>query len=117
MKPLPNINLQDPLHRAFAHLIEVYEALLPSGHATRVRQMLARGKTVEKILSDWAFKTTTQGLDTLNEYGERTGEHLVIEFADRFPTDVVLAARRKLDGSIAGKRLIRKRPRRGRGSY
>lgn len=79
--------------------------------------MLARGKTVEQILTDWAFKTMTDGRDILNEHGERTGEHLVVEFADRFPALTVDAARRKIADRIPGNKPIPKRARRGRGSY
>ena len=91
MKRLPNVNMADPLHADFARTIEVYEQILSAQHnrpifAARVRQMLAKGKTVEAILEKWATQHTSSGLELLLEHGmpDLTGEALVMKYPDRF---------------------------------
>ena len=119
---LSNVDMENPLHRRFMQTLERYEQLLTekNGRATkasRTRQMLSR-KSIEQILSDWALSPATSGFDTLVSGGtpEDTGEAMILDFVDRFPPNVVYAARAKVKGRLEGTKPKLK-PRRGRGSY
>jgi hypothetical protein len=93
----------DPLVRDFFETLAAYEQLLTekngrSQPAHRTRQKISN-KGVHQSLIEWTRgKTETEGFKLLVEAGlpEFTGEYLVVRYAERFPEDVVNAARERL---------------------
>ena len=94
----------DPLVAAFYSSLAVYELTLPRGRANYVRRKLGKlgggAAAVEQILIDWCDdKGLSTGYHHLVDKGlkEQVGEYIVgISFPNRFPVEVVRAARKKL---------------------
>jgi hypothetical protein len=94
----------DPLVTAFFSTLAVYEQTLPKGRANYVRRKLTKlgggAKAVEQILADWCLdQGMSTGFQHLVDKGlkDQVGEYIVgINFPDRFPPEVVRAARQKL---------------------
>lgn len=94
----------DPLEASFYSSLAVYEQTLAKGRANLVRRKLKKLggglAAVEQILIDWCLvKTMSSGFQRLIENGlkDQVGEYIVgINFPERFPAEVVSAARAKL---------------------
>lgn len=94
----------DPLVAAFYSTLAVYEQTLPRGRANYLRRKLSNlgggVDAVEQILRDWCTdKGLSSGFHHLLERGlkEHVGEYIVgVRFPERFPVEVVTAAREKL---------------------
>lgn len=93
----------DPLVRDFYATLTAYEQLLTEKNgkttsASRTRQKL-KNKGVEQSLIDWAMKTDeTPGFNLLVKAGlyQFTGEYVVLQHSDRFPTEVIERAKARL---------------------
>lgn len=91
------------LELRFDQIIEAYEAMLTEKNkrttkASRTR-MKVKSKGIEKTIIDWAKSATpAEGFTSLIKDGrpELTAEYLVVELQDRFSTEVVEAASRRL---------------------
>lgn len=84
--------------------LAAYEEILLEKHGKAVKanytKRKIRDKGVIKTLTDWALDTkVTPGFEALVSQGleEFTGEKIVIDFADEFPSEVVEAARAKFN--------------------
>jgi hypothetical protein len=94
----------DPLIAAFYSSLAIYECTLPKGRANYVRRKLSKlgggVEAVKHILIDWCTdKRMSTGFHHLVGKGLKAhvGEYMVgITFPERFPADVVEAARDKL---------------------
>jgi len=80
---------------AFEHLLS--EERGKTTRLSRTRQKVDRVGVMD-TLTDWAYGKQTEGFDMLVERGmpELTGEAVVVRHADRFPDEVVAAARARL---------------------
>jgi hypothetical protein len=93
----------DPLIGRFHETLAAYEQLLTEKNqkntpAHRTRQKIAN-KGVHQSLIEWTQgKAETNGFKLLVDSGlpEHTAEYLVVEFANRFPSEVVELARGRL---------------------
>lgn len=98
-----NDDPSDPLVRDFFETLAAYEQLLTEKNgrsqlAHRTRQKISN-KGVYQSLIEWTRgKAETEGFKLLVQAGlpEFTGEYLVVRYAERFPEDVVNAARERL---------------------
>lgn len=94
----------DPLIREFWETLAAYEQHLTEKNgrttrATRTRQKITN-KGVYRSLVEWTLgKIETNGFTLFVDKGlpEYTGEYLVVKYGDRFPSDVVDLARRRLE--------------------
>lgn len=84
--------------------LAAYEEILLEKHGKAVKanytKRKIRDKGVIKTLTDWALDTkVTPGFEALVSQGleDFTGEKIVIDFSDEFPSEVVEAARAKFD--------------------
>jgi len=93
----------DPLVRDFHETLAAYEQILTEKNgkttlASRTRQKIAN-KGVHQSLLEWTRgKVETNGFRLLVEAGlpEYAGEYLVARYAERFPSDVVELAHKRL---------------------
>ncbi len=98
-----NDDPNDPLTRSFYETLAAYEQLLTDKNdrktlASRTRQKIAN-KGVHQSLIEWTRgKVETNGFKLLVDAGlpEFTAEYLVVQYADRFPTNIVAMARDRL---------------------
>lgn len=102
LSELEGMQFDDPMERAFHDVLNAYEQLLTEKNgrttsASRTRQKL-KNKGVRQCLIDWTMGQPTDGFRLLVDKGlvELTAEYLVIRFAERFPSDAVEAARKRL---------------------
>ena len=106
IRPSPSIdglyqNLEE-IQGLRSDVLNAYEELLTEKNgrttkASRTRQKL-KNKGVEQCLIDWSVGEATDGFRLLIERGipELTAEYLVVKHDDRFPEEVVQAARNRL---------------------
>lgn len=97
-------NVGDPLEKRLWQMVAAYEEILFQKHGKAQQASYTRRKIKNKgviaTLTDWAKSPKlTPGFEALvaNGLAEFTGEYVVIQFADRFPSEVVDAARAKLN--------------------
>jgi hypothetical protein len=94
----------DPVERRLWQAVAAYEEILRDKHgrhqpAAYTRRKIA-SKGVIQTLIDWALDpNVTPGFEALvaADAARYTGEYVVVEFADRFPSDAVAEARKKLE--------------------
>jgi hypothetical protein len=93
----------DPVVRAFWLAIAAVEEVLRQKHGRAVKAAYTRRKVANvgevACLIDWAMKKEgTEGFSMLVAagLGDQTGEFVVVSYPDRFPPDVVAAARKRL---------------------
>ena len=97
-------NVDDPLHARFMEVLAAYEGLLEEKHgrrqpAGRTRQKMAKSG-IEQCLIDWAVDAKeSDAFQLLSDRGmlELTGEYVVTQFPERFESNVVEAARARLE--------------------
>ncbi|WP_316181369.1 MULTISPECIES: hypothetical protein [unclassified Bradyrhizobium] len=96
-------NHEDPVVRQFWSAVAAVEQVLREKHGKAVRANYTRRKVAAvgevKCLVDWAMKKQeTEGFRLLVEAGlvDQTGEYVVVQNPDRFPTGAVAAARDRL---------------------
>jgi hypothetical protein len=102
---LANEDPNDPLIKAFYETLSAREELLREKHggkhikAAYTRRMIKKNGVVY-CLTKWAGfgNQTTEGFDDFIAAGlaDMTAEALVVNFPDRFPTEVVTQARERL---------------------
>lgn len=100
---IANDDPSDPLVRDFFKVLAAYEQLLTEKNsrttlASRTRQKVSN-KGVRQSLLEWASsKDATDGFRLLVKagLGDLTGEYLVVKYANKFPSEVVSNARRRL---------------------
>ena len=97
------VNVSDPIERRLWQAVAAYEETLQRRHGKALKASYTRRKIAKKgaiaTLTDWALDTKdTPGFNALVEEGmaEFTGEYVVVQFADHFPSHVVDAARSRL---------------------
>lgn len=93
----------DPLERRLWQAVAAYEETLREKHGRKQPAAYTRRKIAAKgalqTLTDWALEPkVTPGFEALVASGAArfTGEHIVVDFADRFPLAAVEAAKQKL---------------------
>lgn len=93
----------DPVERRLWQAVAAYEQTLREKHGRKQSAAYTRRKIAAKgaiqTLTDWALeKNVTPGFEALVRSGsvEFTGEYVVVEFAERFSSEAVEAARKKL---------------------
>ena len=93
----------DPLERRLWQAVAAYEETLREKQGRKQPAAYTRrnieAKGAVQTLTDWALEPkVTPGFEALVASGAArfTGEHIVVDFADRFPPAAVEAARRKL---------------------
>ena len=99
-----NSEIEKRLFQALA----AYEEILLEKHGKAVKanytKRKIRDKGVIKTLTDWAPDTkVTPGFEALVSQGleDFTGEKIVIDFADEFPSEVVEAAKKKFQNLLS----------------
>jgi hypothetical protein len=99
-----NSEIEKRLFQALA----AYEEILLEKHGKAVKanytKRKIRDKGVIKTLTDWALDTkVTPGFEALVSQGleDFTGEKIVIDFADEFPSEVVEAAKKKFQNLLS----------------
>jgi hypothetical protein len=99
---LEGMNIDDPLEREFYDVLNAYEELLTekNGRTTKANRtrLKLKNKGVCQCLIDWTMGPPTDGFTLLIDRGlaELSAEYLVTKHADRFPPEVVEAARKRL---------------------
>ena len=99
-----NSEIEKRLFQALA----AFEEILLEKHGKAVKanytKRKIRDKGVIKTLTDWALDTkVTPGFEALVSQGleDFTGEKIVIDFADEFPSEVVEAAKKKFQNLLS----------------
>jgi hypothetical protein len=100
---LSGCDYADPIERRLWQAVSAYEETLREKHGRKQQASYTRRKIADKgalrTLTDWALDPkVTPGFEALvaANAARFTGEYVVVEFADRFPAEAVLAARSKL---------------------
>ena len=106
---LEGLTMDDPVEREFYTVLAAYEELLTEKNgrttkANRTRQKM-KNKGIHQCLIDWTLGSPTDGFKLLVERDmpEMTAEFLVQKYANKFPEDVVAAAKDRLQ--VAGVKL------------
>ncbi len=101
---LSGVEHNDAVERRLWQAVAAYEETLRDKHGRNQPAAYTRRKIAAKgaiqTLTDWALDpNVTPGFEALvtADAARFTGEYVVVEFADRFPSDAVAAARKKLE--------------------
>ncbi|RWC26483.1 hypothetical protein [Mesorhizobium sp.] len=101
---LSGVDSTDPLELAVEEAVTAREHLLYLKHgkkqkASYTRRMIDGGKPAKQTIIDWVMSTApTAGFTDFVEAGivEFAAENIAVRFADRFPDEVVEAAKARL---------------------
>jgi hypothetical protein len=99
----------DPIIKDFFEMLGALEQLLSEKNgkktaATRTRLKLKNKGVIQSLIEWTRAKTETPGFKLLVEKGlaQYTGEFIVVKYSSRFPSDVVILAKERLQQNNVG---------------